>query len=444
VFALSGATGWLLLFQPNTNYNYVTNTNDDGPGSLRWSIANAQDDSTITFASTLQNKTITLTSSDIHITRSNLVIDNSKGVSLVINNNRSGLSMIVDASASVTMIGISFRNSYSVNNSSIFINHGITTLTNCTIAHNVNHSGHGGGVYNNGTLDVINSIIIDNTASYGGGIYNDNGVLNVNNSDISYNKTDFGDGGGISNHGTLNIIRSSIFGNIASFGGGISSSGALNTLNSIISHNIASDAGGGLESQSDKTLNITNSTISDNIAISGGGIAFYDDVAPNLELAFCTIYHNTAGRGSGIFVDDTGLVSANTNINIKASLVAGKDFDTDPSIEGKTITSGGYNLVQNMSSKNFRQDAARITDQTVEDMTKVFSSTASLKNNGGPTITYALRPSSDNPAINAIPRSACVNNRMQSVNTDQRELPRPGRNKPGKPACDIGAYESYN
>jgi hypothetical protein len=58
-----------------------------------------------------------------------------------------------------------------------------------------------------------------------------------------------------------------------------------------------------------------------------------------------------------------------------------------------------------------------------------------LQNNGGPTQTIALLPTS--PAVNAIPARYCTAiDGVTPIATDQRGLPRPQG-----PACDIGAYE---
>jgi hypothetical protein len=55
-----------------------------------------------------------------------------------------------------------------------------------------------------------------------------------------------------------------------------------------------------------------------------------------------------------------------------------------------------------------------------------------LQNNGGPTQTVALQPTS--PAVNAIPPS--INGCGTTITTDQR-----GVNRPQGPACDIGAFK---
>jgi hypothetical protein len=48
LLATTGLTGWFLL-NPSPDPTHVINLNDDGPGSLRWSVANVSDGGTITF-----------------------------------------------------------------------------------------------------------------------------------------------------------------------------------------------------------------------------------------------------------------------------------------------------------------------------------------------------------------------------------------------------------
>ncbi len=72
VVTSSGIATWIALSQPQ--YNYVTNANDDGSGSLRWAIANTPSGSTITFASGLKGHIIILKSSDVHINRQHITI----------------------------------------------------------------------------------------------------------------------------------------------------------------------------------------------------------------------------------------------------------------------------------------------------------------------------------------------------------------------------------
>lgn len=101
------------------------------------------------------------------------------------------------------------------------------TIRSSTISGN--HSGYyGGGVMNYGEFTIENSTISGNTAKTGGGgIYNDyfvhdsittEGTVTINNSTIVGNTVAPGFGGGIRNEGILNLNRSLISGNHGNFG----------------------------------------------------------------------------------------------------------------------------------------------------------------------------------------------------------------------------------
>src|SRR5579872_1906987 len=129
------------------------------------------------------------------------------------------------------------------------------------------------GVSNNGTLTIVRSTVSGN---FGGGIFN-NGALTINASAISGNSS--GGGGGILNNGsgrTLTINSSIVSGNKARTGGVISNSCGLVTINnSTISGNVASggrgDNGGGIFNTCTTSLvTINNSTLSQNSAGFGG------------------------------------------------------------------------------------------------------------------------------------------------------------------------------
>ena len=109
--------------------------------------------------------------------------------------------------------------------------------------------------------------------------------VTVNISGVTITHGNFGvSGGGIYNHGTLTVTSSTIDSNYgAAGGGGIDNVGSLTVLDSIISNNIAeggihggdrSQGGGGINSDSDTTLTIMNSTFSGNTSLAedGGGV----------------------------------------------------------------------------------------------------------------------------------------------------------------------------
>ena len=111
--------------------------------------------------------------------------------------------------------------------------------------------GNGGGVSNSGTLTMTGCTVSGNTAvygagtSYGGGIYN-NGTLTLTGSTITANFASgyyYGSyGGGLFNSGTVTVTGSTITGNLALFtgGGGIQNDGGTATLtDTIVAGNIS-------------------------------------------------------------------------------------------------------------------------------------------------------------------------------------------------------------
>jgi hypothetical protein len=110
------------------------------------------------------------------------------------------------------------------------------------IATGVVNDSRGGGVFNKGSLTLINSTISGNSALViGGGVHNDSGMTLLN-STVSGN-TASEDGGGIFNNGSanLNASNSTISGNTASDdGGGIFNLGTLALARTLISGNAAS------------------------------------------------------------------------------------------------------------------------------------------------------------------------------------------------------------
>ncbi|MCA8988148.1 MAG: VCBS repeat-containing protein, partial [Planctomycetaceae bacterium] len=127
-------------------------------------------------------------------------------------------------------------------------NFGTTTLSGLRISGNSSttiSSDGGGGIWNVGTLHLLNSTVDHNTAQ--------------------------GDGGGIWSNGTLNVINSTLSGNTANAGGGMKTTfnfggvGVANITNSLIGFNNASVTAGGINA-SGGTVVINNSIIAGNTA----------------------------------------------------------------------------------------------------------------------------------------------------------------------------------
>src|SRR6185503_11777574 len=80
-----------------------------------------------------------------------------------------------------------------------------------------NAGGSGGGIYNNGSLTVINSLISNNRAGNGNGA----------------GSKSFG--GGIANNSDLTIINSTVTGNIT--GNGVNNGGGIFSVNNLTMYN---------------------------------------------------------------------------------------------------------------------------------------------------------------------------------------------------------------
>ncbi|GHO90165.1 hypothetical protein KSF_002130 [Reticulibacter mediterranei] len=366
--AAAGTTYWLAI------PTLVMNNNDGGPGSLRWAIDRAPAGSTIQFMPNVRG-TIQLKSNDLLVSK-NLTIQGPGATALAISSGNSGYVVHISDGYVVTISGLSFKesNTAAKAKAGIVANDGTLKLMNVTISGN-SSSGSGGGIFNNkgARLTLIDSTVSNNSAQYGGGIYNAGGTLTIN--------------------------RSAIFGNNAtgvkgSTAGGILAFGNLSIINSTISDNMASDTAGG-------------------IYITGG----------KATIAFCTIYQNKAQRsGGGLSIDDQGGVA---HAEMEDSIVAANNAPIGADILG-TLTSRGYNLIQNVSHASLLPGNVVPTD-----LKGMSPDIGPLKDNGGLTETYALLPGS--PAIDKIPSKVC----LTIVSTDQRAMKRPQGT-----ACDIGAFEA--
>ncbi len=228
-------------------------------------------------------------------------------------------------------------------------------------------------------------------------------------------------GGGILNKGTLSLNRSTVTGNsVESDGGGIANNlGTMVITQSTISGNTSGLGGGGIDNVGGP-MTIRNSTISGNEALDrnsqGGGIRNTHD----LTLDSVTITDNGASKGGGIFFSTT---TPNT-LTIKNTLLAGNataDCYFKTTNNSATINDLGYNLI-------FQDTPGKLCgfEQGVNNNIFAFAEVEPLADNGGPTQTHALKPTSN-----------AIDNGETSLTTDQR-----GAARPFGASADIGAYES--
>jgi CSLREA domain-containing protein len=169
-------------------------------------------------------------------------------------------------------------------------------------------TGCGGGILSfGGTLRLADVAVTGSRGYRGGGVCNDRGVLEIERATVNGNTADGRSGGGIAvvafqfGSAAVAILDSTITGNTsAASGGGLSvetffTSATATIRGTTISDNTAVVFGGGVYGDSGVTaFSIDESTISDNHAQIGGGIATF-----LLALATSTVHDNTASLDGG-------------------------------------------------------------------------------------------------------------------------------------------------
>jgi hypothetical protein len=149
----------------------------------------------------------------------------------------------------------------------------------------------------------------------GGGIYND-GTLTVRDSIIRGNNGAGGEGAGVYNARQLTITGTVITDNTSSFGAGIGNYGALAVSNSVISNNSTEGNGGGLDNVAG-TATVSRTLFSGNKADGGGGAI--DNYEATLTVDNSVIVHNRAGGGGGIY----GWPNSSETVSLKGDVIAG-------------------------------------------------------------------------------------------------------------------------
>jgi uncharacterized repeat protein (TIGR01451 family) len=312
----------------------VTNTNDSGPGSLRQAINDAVSGDTITFSPEVSG-TITLTSGELTVNR-DLTITGPSSTNLAISGNRASRVLSITTGVSVTLSGLSVADGYAYQadgggiynsgtlhlvNSAIYsstatpgfynnqvvygLGGGIFNQGTLTLTHSVVHDNYticsGGGLYNlSGTVTLIGSVMYGNWANGGGGLYNQRGTVALTDSAVYGHWASSGGGLFTANGGSTTLTRSEVFSNTASSGGGLVTyySGTLTLVNSAVYNNTANSQGGGLWNWGG-TVAMTDSVVYSNQSGEGGGL--YAGFDGKLTLTRCNVYSNSATGGGGIY-----------------------------------------------------------------------------------------------------------------------------------------------
>lgn len=302
-------------------------------------------------------------------------------------------------------------------------------VENATITNSI--AGGSGGAVDAYQLELVNSRISGNTAGSGGGVA---GVLvNVTNSTVESNTATYGPGGGIAGQ-AVHVLTSTVSGNTTAgegaYGGGIGAYGDVSVTNSTISGNTttgntlygyylsrASHGGGAASYAGDITL--TSSTVSGNgvagSGAEGGGIAAFQG---QVVARHSTVAYNAKGgilASLGTVTLDHAIVALNTPA---AQLTTFALIDAAHSLLGNTAGLTPAQIAAIAGAPGNIVNADPLLGE--------------LQNNGGSTSTHILltdSPAKDagNPAFAAPP------------NTDQRGE---GFDRIANGRIDIGAYEA--
>ena len=218
--------------------------------------------------------------------------------------------------STVGLAGLTITRGFTASEGGGIYNSGTLTVIDCTIS--VNSAAIGGGIWSSGVLTITNSTISENLAGENGGALHSNNVVTITNCTISENSAAI-NGGGIYNNSSLIVTNTKITENTAVFGGGVLNNGSESVLtitNCTIVENTASNRAGGLQNDYG-LLTITNSTLSKNTAVYYGGAI--GAIGGTSTITNCTITANTAGLSGGGVYSYSGTTILNNTIVVENS-----------------------------------------------------------------------------------------------------------------------------
>lgn len=295
------------------------------------------------------------------------------------------------------------------------------------------NASRGGGIYGLlGTIELIDSLVEDNqtegVGSSGGGVAVLGGTIRMERSQVLANRaTGAGSHAGgilLDNFGAItsqgNIADSIVAQNYtqagATFGGGLAAwNSPLQVSGSTFTGNTSVAAGGALYVKGSH-LELINSTLSTNVAgTAGGGLHLIEGSA---AMVHSTVAFNISSNGPVLSL--FGTADNPATLDLVSSLVV-QATPAQASCGGNgplTITAeASFSTHESCTDVATELEAIRL---------------AALADNGGATLTHALRTGS--VAIDAA--GDCEGDLANA--TDQRGKPRPGGSSV---SCDAGAYE---
>lgn len=298
---------------PNT---IVTTDLDNGPGSLRETIAIACPGQTITFANAVF--TIAMANGEMFIDK-DLIIQGVDPVNQAIDTQGTSRAFNITA-GTVTISGLQLTNGDIVGDGGNLLNNANLTLNNMIITGA--NADNGGNIANTGTMTITASNINGgNGVLNGGNIYN-TGTLTVNGGSIIQGGNS-GVGGGIFTTGSVTVAASTVTGNFSDAGGGLAllGAGVITVTDSTFTNNTANAGGGGAIAigAGGGTLNLTRSAILNNVATGTGGVVLAVGATGKIDSS--TFQGNTGVPAGGL--EEDGAVTTIINSTFSANNGAG-------------------------------------------------------------------------------------------------------------------------
>jgi Right handed beta helix region len=417
----------------------VTNTNDDGAGSLRAALAAANAQSGFDVVDlTAVSGTIRLTSGELSV-EDEVAIEGPGPAQLSISGNHASRVFRVhkDAMTEVTIAGLTITEGFDSVGAALQI---ISALV---------------------TLDEV--VMTDNRATNAGGAIFTNGQsLTIRDSEISNNTVDDGDGGGVFISGLLGpltLSHSRVTGNASLRGAGLHIAGMYSEVgidHSTFSSNVADADGGAIRVQrlrEGSSLQLAASTISGNssatrgaaleIYWNDGAVALRNSTVSGNSAAEAGAIHADFGQrygyyhgmphkyvGSGSFAIESSTIASNLeggvwvghgDLKLTNSIVADNGSADDLSTDG-----GSFTVARSLVEK-----PGSISIPSAGNLPGVDPQLQPLANNGGATWTHLPGPNS--PVIDAGDASLASSS---GLTEDQRGLARVQGSE-----LDLGAVE---
>lgn len=355
----------------------------DGYLSLREAISAAGNGDQITFDQSLSGSTIKLDMGELLINK-DLDIVGLGANNLAVSGNQASSVFDIAGGTTVGISGLTIENGKAAYGGGILndgtltlsdsivsgnfvtyigggiYNSGSATISGTTLSGNKSAGGFssgGGAITNDGDLTLIGSVLSDNSAYDGGAIQN-YATMTITGTTFSRNHGQRG--GAIYNrYDTLTISDSTLSDNSAVFGGAIYNESTLTVSGSTLSRNSATSSGGAIHNVA--TMTVNRSTLSGNSTKTGGGI--YND--GKLTVSGSTLSDNSSDAGGGIynFYRGTVTVSASTLSRNSAKTYYGGgiyNFDrgtltvSNTTLAGNSATYGGgiYNPYGTLALSN--------------------------------------------------------------------------------------------